>query len=132
MMTTHQQIIKAIGAHALWKSRLEKVITQGISDTSVTVVRQDNQCDFGRWMHGPDLPEGEKRSTHFKECLHLHRQFHLAAAKIMTLALANRKDEASRALAPMSEFANSSASLTKAMMEWDKEVTQPPAGSGQH
>lgn len=130
MMTTHQQIIKAIGAHALWKSRLEKVIAQGISDTSVTVVRQDDQCDFGRWMHGSELPEGEKRSTHFKECLHLHRQFHLAAAKIMTLALANKRDEATRAMAPRSEFANSSASLTKAMMDWDKEVERLPTPGG--
>ncbi len=120
-MTTHQQIVKAIGAHSLWKSRLERVIAQGISDISVTVVRQDNQCDFGKWLYGPDLTEEAKRSAHYKECLHLHRQFHLAAAKVMTLALAGKQEDATRAMGPMSEFANSSAKLSKAMMTWDKE-----------
>ncbi len=132
MTTTHQQIVKAIGGHGMWKARLQKAIDQAASDVSVTVVRQDNQCDFGKWLYGPDLSADTKRSPHYENCRRLHREFHLAAAKVLTLALANKKVEATRAMTHDGEFATCSASLTKAMMDWDKAATrsapQPQTG----
>jgi methionyl-tRNA formyltransferase len=121
-MTTHQQIVKAIGAHGMWKARLQQAIDHGASDASVTAVRQDNQCDFGKWLYSVDLSADAKRSPHYQNCRHLHRQFHLAASKVLTLALANKKEEATRAMGSTGEFATSSAALTKAMMDWEKEA----------
>jgi chemoreceptor zinc-binding protein len=123
-MNTHQQIVKAIGAHGMWKARLQKAIDQGVSDVSVAVARQDNQCDFGKWLYATDLPAETKGSQHYTQCRDLHRQFHVAAAKVLTLALAAKKDEAAHAIGMGSEFANCSASLTKAMMNWDKEAAR--------
>ncbi len=119
-MTTHQQIVKSVGAHGLWKTRLDTAIAQGVSDVSVTLVRQDNQCEFGKWLYGPELSAEAKGSPHYEQCRRLHRQFHLEAAKVLTLALANKKSEATRAMGPGSEFATCSATLTKAMLDWDK------------
>ncbi len=124
MNTIHQQIVKAIGGHGMWKARLQKAIEQAVSDVSVTVVRQDNQCDFGKWLEGPDLSADIKRSPHYEQCRRLHREFHLAAAKVLTFALANKKSEATRAMEHDGEFAICSASLTKAMMDWDKEAAR--------
>jgi hypothetical protein len=121
-MTTHQQIVKAIGTHGMWKARLQKAVDQGVSDVSATVVRQDNQCDFGKWLYSPDLAAEAKHSPHYEKCRVFHGQFHLAAAKVLTLALANKKGEATRAMGPGGEFATCSATLTKAMMDWDKEA----------
>src|SRR5208282_2704036 len=104
MLNIHQQIVKAIGAHGMWKTRLQKAIEQAVSDVSVTVVRQDNQCEFGKWLYGPDLSDDTKRSPHYEQCRRLHRDFHLAASKVLTLALANKKGEATHAMGPASEF----------------------------
>jgi len=119
-MTVHQQIVKAIGAHGLWKSRLHKAIEEGASSVSAAEARQDNQCDFGKWLYGGDLTAEVKRSPHYEECRRLHRDFHLAASKVLTLALSNKKTEATHAMSTDSEFAGVSFALTKAMMDWDK------------
>ena len=131
-MTTHQQIVKAIGAHGLWKSKLQKAIESGVSDTSVTAVRQDNQCEFGKWLYGAELPAEAKHSPHYEQCRQLHRQFHLAAAHVLTLAVSNKKAEATGAMGLDSVFANCSSALTKAMMDWDRDATRlaPPQQSG--
>ena len=121
-MTIHQQIVKSIGAHGLWKASLQRVIDNGTSDVSVAVARQDNQCDFGKWLYGPEMPEAVKRSAHYDQCRRLHQQFHLEAAKVLTFALANKKAEAARAMETHSDFATCSGNLTKAMMDWDKEA----------
>jgi len=122
-MTVHQQIGKAVAAHGAWKSRLHDAIARGASDVNVTTVRQDNQCEFGKWLYGKDLSDQDKRSPLYEQCRTLHRNFHLSAAKVLNLALAARKEEALRAMAvPDGEFAASSSALTKAMTDWDREV----------
>lgn len=120
-MTTHEQIVKAIGTHGLWKTRLQKAIDQGVSDISAGAAGQDNQCDFGKWLYSGDLSAQARSSQYYQQCRDLHKQFHLEAAKVLGLALSNKKVEASRAIGLQSEFANCSAALTKAMMDWDKE-----------
>jgi len=134
MATVHQQILKAIGAHGMWKSRLHSAIENGASDVSATTVRQDNQCDFGKWLHGNDLSADVKQSEHYKNCRHLHSQFHLAAAKVLTLALSARKAEALGAMEGNGEFSKASESLTKAMMVWDAAATRLPSqpAAGRH
>jgi hypothetical protein len=119
MSTVHQQIMKAIGAHGLWKARLNTAVEHGSSEYSVATIQQDNQCDFGKWLYGNDLPGDVKRTEHYTRCRQLHSQFHQAASKVLGLALASRKAEAQRAMDVSGEFGTVSANLTKAMMEWD-------------
>lgn len=129
-MSIHQQIANSMGAHSSWKEKLQKAIASGASDVSVTAMRQDNQCDFGKWLYGRELSEEEKRSAHYEQCQRLHRQFHLEVSKVLTLALASKKAEAARAMEPGSDFAICSTNLTKAMTDWDKEAIRMPSSSG--
>jgi hypothetical protein len=121
-MSVHEQIVKSIGAQGLWKGRLRKAVDSGTSDVSVTVARQDTQCDFGKWLYGSDLSKEDKQSTHYNQCRRLHQQFHLEAAKVLTFALANKQLEANQAMEPRGGFATCSGDLTKAMMDWDNTV----------
>ena len=118
-MTIHEQIVKAIGAHGMWKARLLKAIDAGASDIKVADARLDNQCDFGKWLHAATDGKG---SPHYEKCRQLHRDFHLAASKVLALALSNKKTEATHAMGADSEFVGISAALTQAMLEWDKTV----------
>jgi len=116
-MSTQDQINVAIGAHAMWKTRLKSAIDSGSSEFSPSVVQQDNLCDFGKWLYGT-AATSLKSSPHYTKCVELHRQFHIIAARVLSLALGRKKDEAIRSMNLQGEFAVASSSLTKAMMDW--------------
>jgi len=112
------EIDKAMGAHALWRGRLILAIETGKSDLAIDKVRLDNQCDFGKWLYA--LPPSEQESEFAKKVKVLHSQFHIHAAKVLALALAGRRKEATEAIAIDSEFIKTSTQLTKTLMEWKK------------
>ena len=122
-MSMQDEIRAAIGAHGLWKGRLNAAIQSGTSEVAPSVVQQDNQCAFGKWLHGPTLDPGTKNSREYAECKELHRKFHLAASSALSLALAGKKQEATRATERGSDFAEISANLTAAMTRWHAKVT---------
>jgi chemoreceptor zinc-binding protein len=112
-----EQVRRAIGAHGQWKLRLDQAIASGASDVSVAVVRRDDQCEFGRWLHGP-LDPVARACDAYRDVVALHAEFHREAAAALELALAGRTEEAQAAIARGSAFARTSAALTGAMMGW--------------
>lgn len=118
-MSKAEEIKKAIGAHGMWKVRLRSAVDTGKSEFTVDKVKADNNCDFGKWLHG--LPEGEKKSLSWTKVRDLHAKFHVEAAKILESALAGKKEAAAKGLDTASEFSKLSANLTGAMMSWEKE-----------
>ncbi|MGD0076394.1 MAG: CZB domain-containing protein [Candidatus Binataceae bacterium] len=116
MADTQNAITAAIGAHGMWKARLKSAIDKGTSEFTQARVHADNQCDFGKWLYGSAAEL--KSSQHYGKCLELHRQFHAVAAKVLSLALAGKKEEALKAMAVQGEFAVASATLTNAMTQW--------------
>ena len=117
-MNLEEQIASAVGAHGLWKGRLRAAVESGVTDVPVEVARDDRQCGFGRWLHGARVDEKARRSSHYATCMELHRRFHQAAAEVLSLAVAGKKQEASKALAPDREFTRASIDLTRAMLAW--------------
>ena len=113
-----EEIDKAIGAHGMWKNRLNQAIQSGSSDYTVAGVRPDNLCAFGKWLHG--LPPSVKNSQSWNGVRALHAEFHLEAARVLDLALDGKKAGAASALASGSRFADTSAKLTAAMMAWKR------------
>jgi chemoreceptor zinc-binding protein len=121
-MALKDEIRAGIGAHGLWKGRLNSAIQTGSCDVSPSVVQQDNQCAFGKWLCGPSVDPATRRSSEYVECKELHRKFHIAAASALSLALAGKKQEATRAMERGSEFAEISLNLTAAMTRWHAKV----------
>jgi Chemoreceptor zinc-binding domain len=113
------QIKAAIGVHGLWKSKLKAAIDLGESDVTADVVRGDRNCAFGKWLHSLDAEAGKSASC--KTCKELHAKFHLAAASVLSLALAGKKQEALNAL-ENGEFVKTSADLTRALMAWSQSA----------
>lgn len=120
-MANKDEITKAIGAHGLWKQRLRQAIDTGKSDFTVEKVRPDNNCDFGKWLHG--LAAGDKTSAHWKTVQELHANFHQEASRVLDLALKGKKPDAEKGIAPDSPFAKVSTSLTGAMMKWKESIS---------
>jgi methyl-accepting chemotaxis protein len=115
-MANAEEITKAIGAHGMWKQRLRQAIDSGKSEFTVERVQPDNLCDFGKWLHA--LPAADKAGMNWKTVQELHARFHLEASRVLGLALSGQKQDAEKALANSSEFANISSNLTSAMMKW--------------
>jgi len=131
-MTNIEELDKAIGAHAMWKSRLQMTIATGETDTPIETMCQDNECAFGKWLYSSAFTPMDKASIHYEVVKNHHAEFHQMAADIATLALDRKKVEAEQMLRDYGEFAKLSIKLTRAMMEWKKALTvsdKKPAGS---
>jgi hypothetical protein len=51
-MNLQEQIKSATGAHGLWKARLKSAIDSGSSQFSPSIVRLEDQCEFGEMASG--------------------------------------------------------------------------------
>ena len=120
-MELKEQINKAIGAHGAWKARLRAAIDTGSSDFKPEIVQTDNQCEFGKWLHNEGNAEIRKMPV-YKTVVQYHAEFHKEAARVLTLAVSGKKDEAEEAMKAGSKFAIVSSSLTSTMMEWRNNV----------
>ncbi len=115
----YEEIDNAVGAHGLWKLRLNQAIHNGTSEWSVSGTRADDVCAFGKWLHG--LPQSVKGTASWKQIQALHAEFHVEAARVLRLALDGKKSEAQQSITTGSKFADLSARLTAAMMKWKRE-----------
>lgn len=122
-MSLQDEIKHAIGAHGLWKNRLHSAIESGKSEFSPEQVSHDNNCDFGKWLHGPSLSSVVKHKAEYEACRHLHADFHREASHVLKLALDGHKDQARSAMGTSGKFAEISGNLTSAMMKWMKLET---------
>ncbi|MBF0485728.1 MAG: CZB domain-containing protein [Candidatus Omnitrophica bacterium] len=111
----------AIYAHGQWLRCLKRVIETGESDFSPTIVRTDNNCDFGKWLYG-DFSTQFRGQPIYAEIRDIHLQFHVEAGKILELALQGKKSEALRLMEPGSVFMKISNSLVLKMTELKNEI----------
>ncbi|MGA2144759.1 MAG: methyl-accepting chemotaxis protein [Bryobacteraceae bacterium] len=113
-----EHIRNALDAHAVWKQRLCAAVETRSSNTTVDAVRRDDQCAFGKWIHGPTIGPAMKRTADYQKTVDLHRRFHLAAGNVLAAALAGKKQEAMRAMEQGSEYAGVSAALSDVLRDW--------------
>jgi methyl-accepting chemotaxis protein len=125
-MIESQNIVRGIAAHAKWKYYLRQAIKTGKSEWTVPSVRVDDQCEFGIWLGS--VPAADQLREHWKTVRARHAEFHRAAADVLELALAGRREEAEAAIAPNSRFAEVSKKLTLAMMAWKEDITRQVGG----
>lgn len=116
------QIKAAVGAHGMWKARLHSAISTGKSDFEAANVAKDDKCDFGKWLHG-GVSGAARSSARYNAVKAEHARFHVEAARVLSLALSGKRDEAKNAMAAGSAFAKISADLTREMMDWKKSVS---------
>lgn len=111
---------KAIASHARWKYRLFDAINTGQSEWTVQGVRPADQCEFGKMLAA--LSPVDQSSQYYAKVCELHTKFHTAAADVLELALAGRKQEAEAAIALNSRFMLVSSEMTMTLSAWKDEV----------
>jgi len=119
-----EEIDNALAAHALWKQRLKKAIEKGSSEFSVTQLKADYFCDFGKWLYG--LPLEIRTTAYWIKTQKLHAEFHLEAARILDLALNQRKkDEGLRLLGQGEKYSTLSEQLRNTLAQWKQSLKSP-------
>jgi methyl-accepting chemotaxis protein len=114
----HAMLENAILAHSAWTARLKAAIGTGKLDIPVSTVKADDQCQFGRWLHGTGLADADKQSGDYHETKELHTRFHEEASRVARLAISGEKEAAERALTPSSEYTRLSSALLGLLAKW--------------
>jgi hypothetical protein len=119
-MVDADKITKFVAAHAKWKHHLKMAIDTAQSDETADEVAHDDRCEFGQWLLS--LPKGDQSTAQWQKVRALHAEFHKAAANVLAMALAGKKEEAAAEMAFGGNFAKVSANLTVAMTEWRQSL----------
>lgn len=115
---TKDEITKAIGAHGMWKTRLTRAIESGKVDLPPATAKQDDQCEFGKWLKGSAATLG--KDAHYTKVKDLQARFHAEAGHVLELVQAGKPADARSAMGRGSAFDKLSTELTMTLIEWSK------------
>ena len=88
---------EATNAHRQWKIRLRTYVSGSSKEQfDPATVAKDNQCDLGKWIHGPGATHGADAS--FATLKKEHAHFHAEAAQVVRLVASGDKAGADRHL----------------------------------
>jgi methyl-accepting chemotaxis protein len=121
MMSTKDEITKAISAHRMWKQKLRLAIITGECESTPERVKMDNNCSFGKWLH-ERIDPSVKTSSFYLKVVDLHAQFHKEAGKILEFALNGKKHEADELMGLGKDFSKLSDLLIQTMKEWQQSL----------
>ncbi len=120
-MSILDSLNNGISAHGQWKQRLAEAIKTGKSEWTPAIVKQDNQCEFGKWLYS--CSADEKASPHYETIKKIHAEFHQCAGSILEKALSGNAAEAEAEIGKGSDYLKISTGLTHKMMQWKAEVS---------
>ncbi|MBI5040268.1 MAG: CZB domain-containing protein [Gammaproteobacteria bacterium] len=112
-MSVSDELRQAIAAHGQWKVKFREFMA-GTLDLDPSVVQQNNQCQFGKWLES----QGHSllKNLDFDEINQLHTEFHKVAAEVIRKKKAGQTQVAEQAVACGGAFATASAKPTTRLM----------------
>lgn len=110
----------AIQKHAEWKFKFRNAIYSN-ETMDVAAISRDNNCEFGKWLHGEAKALYGKTAT-YARCAANHATFHVEAGKVAAAINAKKKDEAERMLSTSSPFSEISKKVAVALVELKNEM----------
>ena len=120
-MSIPEQIDSAVIAHSEWKVRLRQAVETVESEHSPADVSVDNKCAFGKWLH-EEMDTADRTSSHYREVVQLHADFHKEAGSILKQALQGDSEQAQERLGLMSEFSSVSSKLISSLKKWKDSI----------
>lgn len=115
-----EEIKTAIGAHGAWKMKLKTAITTGKTDLDPNVLRCDDQCALGKWLHGSSIDLQTRMGMPYKVNKRVHAEFHECAARVVELVLKHENAKAAALLE--GEFTEKSDKVVRALNKWRGEL----------
>ncbi len=113
-------IEQAIGAHAIWMSHLRQAVLDAPLGIDIQSIRRDDQCEFGKWLHGARVSAEDRDTESYRQVRELHVEFHATAGQVIELAACGRPVEAYALL--YGEYITLSGRLALAMRAWQEKL----------
>ena len=111
---------EAIRTHSDWKTKFRGAIAAK-STLDVDIIRRDDCCQLGKWLHGESRPLYGPLSSHIA-CVKKHAVFHKEAAKIASHINDKRFAEALTMLEMGSPYATASNEVVFAIGALKREA----------
>ena len=111
---------QAIAAHVHWMTLLRQAVLDAVSGVDVESIAAHNQCEFGKWLHGPGLSADDRLTDDYLEVWRVHAEFHELARRIVELAAAGQMVEANTLL--YGEYITLSGKLVLTMRTWQASL----------
>lgn len=115
-----EEIRAAIGAHGAWKMKLKAAIATGKTDLQPGVVKCDDQCALGKWLHGSSIDPQTRLGMPYKVNKRVHAEFHECAGRVVDLILSGKREDATNLLE--GEFTERSEKVVRALSKWRGEL----------
>ena len=115
------RIGEAIGAHGIYKMKLDRAINTGRTDFNPAEIGHDQKCSFGAWLHEHSVSTTMQNDPLYKEVRDKHATFHKEAGQVLSHALNNDVASASRLL--NGAFDEHSHELVSLLTKW-KSILQ--------
>ena len=108
---------QAVRAHEKWRNSFERTVRNGGRGLQVEVVRQDSLCPLHAWLDGVGK-QAVPNLTASGMLREVHAEFHVAASKVLSLALEGRVPEALAAMCQDAQYGRWSAILGPALKRY--------------
>lgn len=112
-----KQLTAAIGAHGLWKIKLETAASTGQLGTTPDKISADNNCKFGKWLYGLQADPAIGGTPIFNDIKSMHADFHKVAGCIAAKIDSGDVNGAKSDLEGV-EFEAIGAKLVTALTKW--------------
>ena len=106
-----------MGAHGAWKLKLRKAVESGVLPKPAADIACDDQCGFGKWLHGMKGDSAIAGSAHYRDVMSAHAAFHKAAGAVAKMVEQGRNEAAGTALEG-ADYVGATAKLSRAMRAW--------------
>ncbi|BAZ05467.1 CZB domain-containing protein [Calothrix sp. NIES-3974] len=123
MKDMKEMLFRALSSHAVWKDRLKKAIDNGILDSPVAVIREDNLCEFGKWLYSSEISGNFHQSEYYQQVVIAHADFHQVAAEVAMLAEMGEREKAKRMMLLGQPYMVKSGKLMNVIITWIKELS---------
>ncbi|MCT4556581.1 MAG: CZB domain-containing protein [Pelagimonas sp.] len=112
-------IDEAIRAHGAWKDKLRSAVETGVLPKPAKEIACDNQCGFGKWLHGLKMDSSVAGSAQYQGVVAAHAAFHRAAGGVAALVEAGDRKAADKALRGAA-FADTTSRLVDKALDWKR------------
>ncbi len=108
---------QAVVTHQQWRVAFERAIRARGDGFDPEIVRRDDLCTLGQWLHGAGRAAMNNLTAHAM-LTDVHAEFHLAAARVLEMARAERLADAAQGMDPGSQYSRWSATLLAALQRY--------------
>lgn len=107
-------------AYSQWKKGFLNAISSQQPNLEPEVIKRDDECQFGKWLHG--LPPEDMQSEHYTTVKALHSDFHKSAGEIAELVMSGKRDEALKRIEGSDQLSNITGRLSLALRIWQSKL----------